>query len=126
MRRIAFAPVFLLVGSFAVADAAAPIDLDRPGVLHQLRRDQPQRYAAVSAVLRASERAPCEENEIELLEARYELKDLDCGTMVITTFPARRHVSFEVQGTRYAATVVLEDTDTVRPLTTGAELPATR
>ncbi len=46
--------------------------------------------------------------------------------MVITTDPARRHVSFELDGRHYTATVVVKDADTVRPSKTTSELPVPR
>ncbi len=33
--------------------------------------------------------------------------------MVLTSYPARRHVRFELDGTEYVATVVLEDVSTL-------------
>jgi hypothetical protein len=124
MRSIAFAPAFLIIGSFALADGAPRINLDRPGVLDQLKQQHPQRYQAVSALLRASERAPCPGSEIELLKARLNVRDLECGMMVLTSHPARRHLSFELDGTSYEATVVLEGAATLQPISTVTELPA--
>jgi hypothetical protein len=121
MRSLAFAPAFLIIGSFALAGGAPTIDLDRPGALDQLKHEHPQRYQAVSALLRAFERAPCQNDQIELLETRLNVEDLECGMIVFTTYPAQRHVSFELDGIGYAATVVLEDVNTVRPLST--EMP---
>ena len=124
MRIVAFASTFLIVGSFALAGGAPRVDLDRPGVLNQLKQEHPQRYQAVSALLRASEHAPCQGGEIELLKTRFNVKDLECAMMVLTSYPAKRHVSFELDGINYAATVVLKDAETVHPLSLVTELPA--
>jgi hypothetical protein len=118
MRSIAFVPAFLVVGAFALGDDAPRIDLDRPGVLDQLKQQHPQRYQALRAVLRASERAPCRPSEIELLKTRLNVRDLECGMMIFTTYPALRHVSFELDGTNYAATVVLKCDDKLQPIST--------
>jgi hypothetical protein len=126
MRSIVFAPAFLIIGSFALAGGAPRIDLDRPGVLNQLKQQHPQRYQAVSALLRASERAPCRGSEIELLKTRFNVKDLECGMMVFTSYPARRHVSFKLDGISYEATVVLKGDDKAQPISTEPEMPATR
>jgi hypothetical protein len=126
MRSIAFAPAFLIVGSFALGDGAPRIDLDRPGALDQLKQQHPQRYQAVRAVLRASERAPCQGSEIELLKTRLNVRDLECGMMIFTRYPALRHVSFELDGTNYAATVVLKGNDKLQPITSATELQVTR
>lgn len=124
MRSIAFAPAFLIIGSFALADGAPRVDLDRPGALNQLMQQHPQRYQAVSALLRASERAPCPGSEIELLKTRFNVRDLECGMMVFTSYPARRHVSFELDGIGYEATVVLKGADTLQPIFKVTGLPA--
>jgi hypothetical protein len=75
-------------------------------------------------MLRASKRAPCEGDEIKLLETRLNVRDLECGIIVSTSFPAQRHVSFELDGTSYAATVVLEDASAVQPLSTVTGQPS--
>jgi hypothetical protein len=125
MRSIAFAPAFLIIGSFALADGAPRIDLDRPGVLDELKQQHPQRYQAVSALLRASEHAPCQASEIEVLKTRFNVRDLECGMMLSTSYPAKRHVSFELDGTHYEATVELKDAETLQPISKATDLPAT-
>jgi hypothetical protein len=122
MRSTAIVPVFLIIGSLALADGASMIDLDRPGALEQLKQAHPQRYQQIRAVLRASERPACDSNEIALLQTRLNVRDLECGMIVFTRYPALRRVSFELDGTRYASTVVLEDASTLQPIST--ELPA--
>jgi hypothetical protein len=116
MRSTAFAPAFLIIGSFAIADGAPRIDLDRPGVLDQLKQQHPKRYQGVSALLRASEHAPCQGSEIEVLKTRLNVKDLECGMMLFTSYPAKRHVSFELDGVNYEATVEFKDAETVQPV----------
>ena len=116
MRSIALVPV--LLACVASAAQLGPVDLDRPGVLDQLKQDHPQRYQLVTAVLRASERMPCKSGELETLKTRFGLRDLECGVVVLTSYPAQRHVSFQLDGTSYAATVFLKDADaTAQPAT---------
>jgi hypothetical protein len=119
------APAFLIIGSFALANGAPRIDLDLPGALDQLKQQHPQRYQAVSALLLASERAPCQGSEIKLLKTRFNIRDLECGMLVFTSYPAQRHVSFQLDGTRYEATVVLKGADTLQPISTVTELRST-
>ena len=102
--------------SNALAHYAPRINLDQPGVLDELKLQHPQRYQAVSALLRASERAPCQGSEIELLKTRFNIRDLECGMMVLTSYPARRHVTFELDRVSYEATVVLKGDDRVQPI----------
>lgn len=124
MRSIAFVPAFLIIGSFALADGVPRIDLDQPGVLDQLKQQHPQRYQGVSALLRASEHAPCQGGEMEVLKTRLNVKDLECGMMLFTSYPAKRHVSFELDGVSYEATVEFKDAETVQPISAVTELPA--
>jgi hypothetical protein len=116
MRSIAFAPAFLIIGSLSHAQSASRVDLDRPGVLDQLKQQHPQRYQAVSAVLRAAEHAPCQGSEVELLKTRFNVRDLECGMLLMTSYPAKRHVGFELDGINYAATVMLKDVETLQPI----------
>ncbi len=109
MRSIAL--VTVLLASIGSAAEPATLDLDRPGVLDQLKQDHPQRYQAVTAVLLASERMPCKNTDLETLQTRFNLRDMECGVVVLTSYPAQRHVSFYFDGTRYAATVILKDAD---------------
>ena len=108
-------PVIVLISAFlvSVAFAAPPdtIDLDKPGVLEQLRLSHPQQYQAVMAVLRASERMPCRGSELQALRVRFDIRDLECNLIVLSSWPAKRHVSFEFDGASYAATVVLKDSE---------------
>lgn len=124
MRRIALVPALLIVSSCALAAGAPQIDLDRPGNLDQLKLEHPQRYQAVTGVLRAAKRAPCEGDEMKLLKSRFEVRDLECGMILFTRYPALRHLSFELDGTSYAATVELEDADTLQPIAAGTALHA--
>ena len=75
-------------------------------------------------LLRASEHAPCQASELEVLKTRFSVRDLECGMILSTSYPAKRHVSFELDGTQYEATVVLKDAETVQPISPVTELPA--
>jgi hypothetical protein len=43
--------------------------------------------------------------------------------MVITSYPARRHVSFELDRISYEATVVLKGDDKLQPISPRADMP---
>ena len=124
MRSIVFAPGLLIISPFALAYGRPSINLDQPGVLNELQQQHPQRYQAVSALLRASEHAPCQDSELEVLKTRFNVKDLECGMVLSTSYPAKRHVSFELDGINYEATVVLKDAVTVQPIFAVTEVPA--
>jgi hypothetical protein len=104
---------FILCSAFiactgAIADPMT-VDLDKPGALDELKIAHPQRYQAVAAVLQASERLPCQSGEMETLKARFNLKDLECGVALLTSYPPQRHVHFALEGTSYTATVMVTD-----------------
>ena len=105
-------------GAFAIAMTAAlpafaatPIDLDRPGVLDQVRRERPARFEAISQVLRAAERLPCKEGELKTLRTRFDVRDLACTTLLMTSDPPKRRVAFAVGDEHYIAVVTMKDTD---------------
>ena len=59
-----------------------------------------------------------------MLKTRFNVKDLECGMVLSTSYPAKRHVSFELDGINYEATVVLKDAVTVQPIFAVTEVPA--
>jgi hypothetical protein len=122
MRSIAFAPAFLIIGSFALAQPPK-VDLDRPGVLNTLKLEHPQRYQAVSALLLASEHAPCEGSEIKLLKTQFNVRDFECGMMVFTSYPPKRHLSFKLDGINFEATVSLRGDDKLQPISPPTDMP---
>ena len=106
MRLLALAAAVSVVPTLA-----AQVDLDRPGVLDQLKVERPKHYEAVTEVLRASERMPCREGEMRVLKAKFELKELACNALLMTSYPPKRRVNFEVEGTAYVAVVTVKGTE---------------
>jgi hypothetical protein len=98
----------------ATANAAGtttqPIDLNQPGALEKLRTERPKHFSAISEVLRVVERVPCGNAEVRSLEARFDIRDMACNFLLMTSDPPKRHLSFELEGTSYVAVVTLKDT----------------
>ena len=95
---------------------ASPVDLNRPGALEMLKRERPRHFEAASEVLKVAERLPCQDGEFRVLQARFELKDLACTLVVLTSDPPKRRIHFELEGTKYVALVTLKDArGTLRP-----------
>jgi hypothetical protein len=112
MKAIVFALTALSASlAFAAGDLSNPIDLGRPGALERLKAEAPLRYAAVSEILRVAEHTPCKSGELEVLKARYDVRDWQCTFLVMTSYPAKRRVTFALEGTKYVATVTLQDAD---------------
>ena len=61
---------------------------------------------------------------MEVLKTRLNVKDLECGMMLFTSYPAKRHVSFELDGVNYEATVEFKDAETVQPISLVTDLSA--
>jgi hypothetical protein len=122
MRFMALIPAFLVSVAFAAPPNA--IDLDKPGVLDQLKLSHPQQYQAVAAILSASQRMPCQSGELKALKARFDIRDLECNLIVLTSWPPKRHVRFEFDGASYAATVVLTGTEDFKMRSAIAAAPA--
>ena len=108
--------VAFLVAATTFAENAKPIidptivDLDKPGVLEQLQRDNPKHYEAVTKALRVAQSTPCPKHEVEALKARYDVDRLSCATALATTHPPKRSVKFSIDGTAYRAVVTITDT----------------
>ena len=110
MRIILAVLVSSVVASVGAAGTSSqPVDLNRQGALEELKLERPKHYAAITGVLRAVERMPCERGELETLKARFEIAELACSIPLMTSYPPKRHLSFELEGTHYVATVTLQD-----------------
>ncbi len=92
-----------------------PVDLDRPGVLERLARQDPDRYAAVRDILEVSARFPCQESALCTLQARYDLPVAACGAPLLTSYPAQRNLRFRLKGTLYAARVTVRTAERIEP-----------
>ena len=90
---------------------AAQVDLDQPGRLDRLKVERPKQYEAVTEVLRASERMPCKEGEMRVLKAKYDLREMSCNAILMTSYPPKRRVTFELEGTSYVSVVTVKGTE---------------
>ena len=95
-----------------LAQAATPFDpvinLDRPGVLERIERDDPARHRKIVEVLRASQAQPCDR-----VPAWMKIQHrVSCGNyQLLTSYPAKTHVTFAVEGTTYVSNVVQTNLD---------------
>jgi hypothetical protein len=92
--------------TFVSPAAAQPrdVDLDAPGALESLSRDDPTRYATVVRVLDdASRIAPAAARG--LLHVRYHADDVELAQVLMTSFPAKRRLSFRLDEVTFRATV---------------------
>jgi hypothetical protein len=86
------------------------VDLDKPGAMAKLARENPTHYRAVSeivqAALRQSEAAGNLAAQMALVEWRriqstYKAEDVDFPPILLTTDPPKRELSFRLDDVRY-------------------------
>ncbi len=110
--RIASITIFsaIVATANAAGTATQPIDLNQPGALEKLQMERPEHFRAISEVLRVVERVPCGNTEVRSLEARFDIRDMACNFVLMTSDPPKRRLSFALEGTSYVAVVTLKDT----------------
>lgn len=111
MRIISVAFVSAVIATAnAAGTTSQPVDLNQPGALEKLQAERPEHFRAISAVLRVVERIPCGNAEVRSLEARFDIRDMACNFVLMTSDPPKRRLSFALEGTSYVVTVTLKDT----------------
>ncbi|QJR10017.1 hypothetical protein DSM104443_01068 [Usitatibacter rugosus] len=96
-----------LCASSGLACAQAFVDLDRPGVLENLARDNPARYQKITAILDAAAVQPCETLP-KLLNTDYDVTDTRCSPyLLMASFPPKRQIGFRLDDVSYTSNVVL-------------------
>jgi len=111
--RAMLIPAFL----FLTASSWAPINLDRPGVLEAIEKEDPAHHARIVEITTAAGEVSCETLP-QLFKARYQAVVASCTSLlVLTSYPAKRHLAFELDGRSYVTNLVLTGT---QPLLTPA------
>ena len=97
----------LFLGPTPVA-AGPTIDLDRPGALEALERTNPDHAAKVRRILEGVARTP-DRDVPRWMRVAFDARDVEYAPIVLTSHPAKRRLAFALDGTRYAAVIVLTD-----------------
>ena len=115
-------PILLLAGCAALAAQANPtefviraakpwpappaVNLDRPGVLEAIERDDPERYQRILQVLELAQSATCDHMP-QVMKVDLAVTSYSCNSaMFLTSLPAKRHLNFTLDGTAYVSNVV--------------------
>ena len=108
MRRLAVASFVALMGlSDASGSIPRTIDLGAPGALEALERSNPEHYGKVVKILRIAGDVSCETLP-RMLKVQFDAAGARCSSaLVLTSYPAKRHVWFQLEDTAYVANVVL-------------------
>jgi hypothetical protein len=110
MRKLAAAVVSSAALLSAVASASpAVVNLDRPGAFEALARENPEHFRRVADVLRIADELPCHTEKFGLTVAKFDARDARCGLLLMTSYPAKRHLSFVLDRTRYVTVVTMRD-----------------
>src|SRR4051812_47125230 len=92
------------------------MSLDRPGALDALREANPGHYERAVAILGLASEMPCEGVPEVLRAQQLEATSIACRPSVIfTSWPAKREVSFALDGIRYTARVELRERERMEP-----------
>jgi hypothetical protein len=112
--RNAIVVVFAAVatfGPFAVS-ARDSVNLNRPGALERLKRENPVHYERASGILLAATEMPCHVDEFaKVMRTKFEAKEANCGVMLWTSDPAQRQLSFVLDNTQYVAAVRMKQAE---------------
>ena len=91
----------------AGAHALTSVDIGDTGALDALRARNPAHYEKVLRILQVASDVSCETLP-QMLKVRYDAKNVACsGAAILTSYPAKRRLSFELDETVYAGNVVL-------------------
>ena len=109
MRPTMLAPL-ALAALLAPQGAGAAVDLNVPGALDAIRDQDPRHYERIDGILRAAEGLPCHTPEFQrAMKAGHEAEAARCSVMLMTSYPAKRRLSFTLERVRYVATVTMRD-----------------
>ena len=85
------------------------IDLGEPGALERIEAQDPERHATIVKILRTAADVSCDTLP-QMLKTQYGAKNVLCpGALILTSYPAKRHLRFQLEDTEYVTNVVLKD-----------------
>ena len=105
--RAAILALAILAGTANAAPAKHTIDLGEPGALERIEAQSPDRYVTIVGILRVASHVSCDTLP-QVLKTQYGAKDVLCpGALVLTSYPPKRHLRFQLEDTEYVTNVVL-------------------
>ena len=106
MRAIAIAIVFAALGFPALAQQRY-IDLDRPGALDAVARENPKHYNQILEITRVASEVSCE-TALRMLPVPVAGANECVAMAIMTSDPPKRRVAFSLDSVRYAMLVTLK------------------
>lgn len=89
------------------AGSALAIDLDQPGALEALQRDNPAHFAKVEKILREAPRRPFM-SVPGWIRTEFNAKDVDTSYLLKTSYPAQTRLSFVLGDQRYTKIIRID------------------
>ena len=100
----------------AAAQPVSVIHLDEKGALDAIQRTNPDHFRRITAILTAAQQLPCANERFgRVIEAAYDARDGRCQLQLLTSYPAKRTLSFSLDRTSYVATVRVKDDSKLIP-----------
>jgi hypothetical protein len=101
---IAALSFFLLVGGGPLWGSTAVVDLNAPGALDALARDNPDHYAKIEKILAdVGRRRP--ESVPRWMKSEFGAEQVNYPALLKNSDPAQRSLSFTLESTRYEVTL---------------------
>ena len=104
MSKLSTLLVAMLLATPAAHAQPAFVDLDQPGMLEALARSKPEHYAKIEKILdEVTRRAP--ETVPRWMKAQFGAEGVSFPSLLKTSDPAKRNLSFTLDKTRYEAVI---------------------
>ena len=106
----------LVLAAIAVffANSALAIDLDRPGAMEALARDNPVHYAKVEKILSEAPYRPFA-SVARWIRTEFQARDVDTSHLLKTTYPAQARLSFVLDDRHYTKVIRIDAPARVMP-----------
>jgi hypothetical protein len=106
MRTLAIAACSTVVALANAGPSLEPLDLDRPGVMEGVERNDPQLHLKITGIRDLATRMPCFADEFKrTLTVKFEARDAGCGVLLMTSYPSKRRLLFTLGEVRYVGRV---------------------
>jgi hypothetical protein len=97
----------LVISLAPLAAHARSVDIGDARALDALSQENPAQFARVAKILRVAGDVSCETLPL-MLKVQFNARDVECnGALILTSFPAKRHIAFKLEDTSFAGNVVI-------------------
>ena len=96
-------------GGFAESAPSRSINLDRPGQLEALERENPALYRKIVQIREFASRMPCTDEFRRTLAVKFEAAEAKCTLQIATSYPSQRWFSFKLDETSYTTRVRMDE-----------------